>query len=146
MSASDPVRPALVLPAPILLVPVLLALSGASVHAETPVTPQTFEAHVTGKTITYQQFGQVFGVEEYLENRAVRWSVAPGLCQYGIWYPDGDDICFLYEDDPTASCWTFWLKDGALVALSTDDAPGNELYETDRTTQGLDCPGPDVGV
>jgi hypothetical protein len=123
-----------------------LALACTPALAETPVTPEGFEAHVTGQTITYQQAGQIFGIEEYLANRAVRWSVAPGLCQYGIWYPDGDEICFVYEDDPTPSCWTFWLRDGALVALFAGDIPGNELYETDRNTQGLDCPGPDVGV
>jgi hypothetical protein len=124
----------------------LLLCLAAPALAETPVTAPAFEAHVTGKTITYRQFDYVFGIEEYLPGRQVRWSVAPGLCQYGIWYPQGDDICFVYEDDPTPHCWTFWLRGGALVALSTDDAPGNELYETDRNDRGLDCPGPDLGV
>jgi hypothetical protein len=122
-----------------------LAVAGPA-WAETPVSPEAFEAHVTGQTITYEQRGFVFGIEEYLPNRAVRWSVAPGFCDYGIWYPRDDDICFVYENDPTPHCWTFWLRGGALVALSTDDVPGNELFETDRNGAGLDCPGPDVGV
>ncbi len=123
-----------------------LALCAAPALAETPISPQAFEAHVTGQTITYQQFDFVFGVEEYLPGRQVRWSAAPGLCQYGIWYPAGDKICFVYEDDPTAHCWTFWLRKGALVALSDTAVPGEELTEIDRNDRGLACPGPDVGV
>lgn len=124
-----------------------LAVAATPALAETPLSPEAFEAHVTGKTITYQQFDFVFGIEEYLPGRQVRWSVAPDLCQYGTWYPEGDDICFVYEDDPlTPHCWTFWLRDGALVALSTLAAPGAELTEIDRSDQGLSCPGPDIGV
>ena len=124
----------------------LALLLAAPAFAEIPITPEAFDAHVTGKTITYQQFESVFGVEEYLEGRKVRWSVAPNECQYGSWYPSGDDICFVYEYDPTPSCWTFWLRDGALVALSVGDIPGNELYEVNADSKPLPCPGPDVGV
>ena len=115
--------------------------------AETPISPEQFEAHVTGKTLTYQQYTSVFGIEEYLPDRKVRWSTAPNECQYGSWYPQGDAICFVYEYDPTPACWTFWLKDGALRAVpADDDGSGFELVESDATTQGLACPGPDVGV
>ncbi len=114
--------------------------------AETPITPEVFEAHVTGKTLTYRQFGTLFGIEEYLPDRKVRWSTAPNECQYGSWYPQGENICFVYEYDPTPACWTFWMKDGALVALSTSGIAGEELHEVDASDQGLPCPGPDVGV
>ena len=127
--------------------PLLLALVlAAPALAETPLTPEGFEAHVTGHTLTYRQYGTVFGIEEYLPDRKVRWSTAPNECLYGSWYPQDDDICFVYEYDPTPACWTFWLKDGALVALSTNGLPGEELHEVDASTQGLPCPGPDVGV
>ena len=114
--------------------------------AETPITAETFESHVTGKTITYQQFDSLFGIEEYLEGRKVRWSTAPNECLYGSWYPQGDAICFVYEYDPTPACWTFWMRNGALVALSTNGLPGEELHEVDASAQGLPCPGPDVGA
>ena len=123
----------------------LLAVA-APARAETPVTAAEFEAHVTGNTVTYQQYGVIFGIEEYLDNRKVRWSVAPNECQYGSWYPQDDTICFVYEYDPTPACWTFWLRDGALVALSLSGVPGEELYETARDQSPLPCPGPDVGV
>ncbi|MBL9075437.1 hypothetical protein [Tabrizicola sp.] len=114
--------------------------------AETPITAEVFEAHVTGKTLTYRQFGNLFGIEQYLPDRKVRWSTAPNECQYGSWYPQGENICFVYEYDPTPACWTFWMKDGALVALSTSGVAGEELHEVDASDQGLPCPGPDVGV
>lgn len=123
-----------------------LLILAAPALAETPITPEAFETHVTGKTITYRQFDSVFGVEEYLEGRKVRWSVEPNECQYGSWYPEADNICFVYEYDPTPSCWTFWLRDGALVALSVTAAPGEELHEVQSDTQPLPCPGPDIGV
>jgi hypothetical protein len=126
--------------------PALAALAALPALAETPLSAEAFEAYVTGQTITYQQFDFIFGIEEYLPGRQVRWSVAPDLCQYGIWYPQDDDICFVYEDDPTPHCWTFWLRGGALVALSVTALPGAELTEIDRTDRGLSCPGPDVGV
>lgn len=125
---------------------VLASLLSAPAFAETPITAEAFESHVTGKTITYRQSDSVFGIEEYLPNRKVRWSVAPNECQYGNWYPSGEDICFVYEYDPTPSCWTFWLRNGALVALSVGGGPGEELYEVSADAQPLPCPGPDIGV
>lgn len=132
---------------PILRTAILACLAAAApARAETPITAAEFEAHVTGKTVTYQQYGAIFGIEEYLEGRKVRWSVAPNECQYGSWYPQDDYICFIYEYDPTPACWTFWLRDGALVALSLSADPGAELHETARDQTPLPCPGPDVGV
>lgn len=126
---------------------VLLAVVLASpAFAKTPITAEEFEAHVTGKTVTYKQYDGIFGIEEYLDGRKVRWSTAPNECLYGTWYPDGDDICFVYEYDPSPACWTFWMKGGALVALSVGGLPGEELREIDASDQGLPCPGPDVGV
>lgn len=127
------------------LAALLLALATPGL-AETPMTAVEFESHVTGKTLTYQQFDSLFGIEEYLPDRKVRWSTAPNECQYGSWYPQGENICFVYEYDPTPACWTFWLRNGALVALSTDGVAGEELHEVQASDQGLPCPGPDVGV
>jgi hypothetical protein len=124
----------------------LLALLASPAAAEPPLTAEQFEAHVTGKTVTYRQYDSVFGTEEYLPGRKVRWSVAPDQCLYGSWYPQADDICFVYEYDPTPHCWTFWLRDGALVALSSGGQPGEELTEVDASPQPLPCPGPEVGV
>jgi hypothetical protein len=130
----------------ILLLTLLPGLAGAETPMTSPLSAEAFDAHVTGHTVTYQKFGQPFGIEEYLDGRRVRWSVSPDHCQYGTWYPEGDNICFVYEYDPNPACWTFWLLGGALVARSVNDLPGNELYETALDDQPLPCPGPDVGV
>ena len=123
-----------------------LALLATPALAEAPLSAEAFEAHVTGHTLTYWQYDRVYWIEEYLPDRRVRWSVAPNECQYGSWYPEGDYICFVYEYDPNPSCWTFRLDAGRLVALSIADAPGAELFETERSQQPLPCPGPDVGA
>jgi hypothetical protein len=132
-------------PTRIFALAVLFALGGP-VLADTPITAEVFEDHVTGKTITYRQFDNLFGVEEYLADRKVRWSTAPDECQYGTWYPSGENICFVYEYNPAPQCWTFWLRNGALVALSVNALPGEELHEVDVSDTPLPCPGPDVGV
>lgn len=123
-----------------------VVVTTATASAQTPLTAEEFEAHVTGKTLTYSQFGNRFGIEEYLPGRQVRWSVAENQCQYGSWYPQGDAICFVYEYDPTPHCWTFWMEGGGLAALSVDSLPGAELHEVDSTDKPLSCPGPDVGA
>ena len=126
----------------------LLACAAPALAAgpDTPLTAGEFDALVTGKTLTYQQQDMPFGVEEYLPDRRVRWSVSPDHCQYGIWYPQARDICFLYEDSPDPACWTFWLDGGVLHARSASTGPGADLHVTDISSQPLSCPGPDVGV
>lgn len=114
--------------------------------AETPMTAAEFDAYVTGKTLTYSQFGTIFGIEEYLPGRKVRWAFTEDICQYGTWYEEAGNICFVYEYDPTPHCWTFWQEGDGLKALSVNDAPGSELSEVEQTDQPLACAGPDVGV
>ena len=114
--------------------------------AETPMTAAEFDAYVTGKTLTYSQFGTIFGIEEYLPGRKVRWAFTEDICQYGTWYEEAGNICFVYEYDPTPHCWRFWQEGDGLKALSVNDAPGSELSEVAQTDQPLSCAGPDVGV
>ncbi|WP_309664769.1 hypothetical protein [Tabrizicola sp.] len=114
--------------------------------AETPMTAAEFDAYVTGKTLTYSQFGTIFGTEEYLPGRKVRWAFTEDICQYGTWYEEAGNICFVYEYDPTPHCWRFWQEGDGLKALSVNDAPGSELSEVAQTDQPLSCAGPDVGV
>lgn len=129
---------------PLLLVALLAATPALA--EDPPMTAADFDAYVTGKTLTYSQFGSIFGTEEYLPGRKVRWAFTEDICQYGSWYEDAGNICFVYEYDPDPHCWTFW-KDGAtLRALSVNDAPGSELSEVAQTDQPLACAGPDVGV
>lgn len=128
------------------LATLLLMLSATLAQAETPMTAAEFEAYVTGKTLTYSQFGQPYGVEEYLPGRKVRWAFTEDECQYGTYFDKDGLICFAYEDEPGPHCWTFWREGGGLKALAVTDAPGSELSEVSQSDAPLNCPGPDVGV
>jgi hypothetical protein len=128
------------------LLALFLSAAALPALAAEPMTAEEFDAYVTGKTLTYSQYGQIFGIEEYLPDRKVRWQFTEDECQYGSWFERDGLICFVYEYDPTEHCWTFWKEGDGLAALSVNDAPGSELSEVAQTTQGLSCPGPDVGV
>lgn len=129
------------------VVPALcLALFPLAAAAADPMSAAEFDAYVTGKTLTYSQYGEIFGTEEYLPNRRVRWQVTGDICQYGRWYEKGGLICFTYEYSEGEHCWSFWHEDGGLKALSVDDPPESELSEVKDATRGLTCPEPDVGV
>jgi hypothetical protein len=124
----------------------LALLSGTAGSAQTLLTGQEFEAYATGKTLTYAANGQVYGVEQYLPNRRVRWAFVDDTCRIGHWYESKGEICFVYEDDGTPQCWTFQLTDGKLMARFVSDLPATELNEVNQTTTPLACTGPDVGV
>lgn len=112
----------------------------------TPLTPEEFEARVTGKTFTYGFEGQPYGGEDYLPDRKVRWSFLDGRCKDGYWYSQGSEICFVYEDNPDPQCWIFYDRPGGLVAQFANNDEYQELYETGETDEPLMCLGPEVGV
>ena len=105
-----------------------------------------FERIVTGTTILFQSRGQDHGAEEYLENRRVRWSFLDGDCTEGHWYPQGSQICFVYDDYPDPQCWQFFVENGRLTALFENDPSGTLLREFSRRDTPLYCIGPEVGV
>lgn len=121
-------------------------MASASMAAETPMTGAEFEAYATGKTLTFSRQGQVYGAEQYLPGRKVRWAFTDDECREGTWYEASDLICFVYEYDSTPQCWTFWLDAAGLNARFQGDAPGSDLTEVAKSTQPLLCAGPDVGV
>lgn len=123
-----------------------LALLPGVAAAQDLMGAAEFDAYVTGKTITYEQFGQPYGVEEYLPGRKVRWAFTEDECRYGEWYPQNEQICFVYDYDPTPQCWTFWVEGGALHGLYDGNPAEQVLVETGQTDRPLGCPGPDVGV
>ena len=112
--------------------------------AQTPMTGAEFDAYATGKTLTYAYDGMIFGTEEYLPGRQVRWAFTKDICQFGKWYEKETAICFVYDHDMEEQCWQFFMTDAGLRALFMDG--GTELSEVAQTDKGLGCPGPDVGV
>lgn len=126
----------------------LAMLTGSAQAAEPPVplTGPEFEAYTTGKTLTFSQLGQVYGAEQYLPGRKVRWAFKGDTCRNGSWYEEADLICFVYDYDPTPQCWTFWRQDGRLTGLFVGDGSGAELSEVAQSPDPLACAGPDLGV
>jgi hypothetical protein len=115
--------------------------------AEGLMTAEEFDAFTRGKTFYYGTGGEAYGAEEYLPNNRVIWTFLDGQCQYGIWYEDEGNICFVYENIPERQCWTFRKNDsGGLIARFENDPQDLELYEVERSAKPLDCPGPDVGA
>ena len=114
--------------------------------AQEPMTAEEFDAYATGKTLSYAQGAEIWGTEQYLPGRRVVWAFSADECQYGTWYPQGDEICFVYDNDPTPQCWTFWKQGSGLRARFMGDPDGTELAEVDQSDEPLACPGPDVGA
>jgi hypothetical protein len=114
--------------------------------AENPMTGAEFEAYATGKTLTYGLGGVVYGIEQYLPGRRVLWAFEGDICRDGYWYEQDQEICFVYEDDPTPQCWTFLQTDKGLRARFTGDPQGADLSEVGQSATPLICAGPDVGV
>ena len=125
----------------------LLTLCLLPLPAFAAMSGEEFEAFVTGKTLTYAEGRSVYGVEEYLPGRRVRWAYIGDQCQEGTWYEDQGQICFVYDgrlDDP--QCWVFQEDAGTLSARFVGADDGRQLYVIDESETPLLCRGPDVGV
>lgn len=123
-----------------------LLISALPALAEAPMTAAEFDAYTRGKTFYYANQGQPYGGEEYLDDRRVRWSYLDGKCQEGVWYPENDMICFVYEGQPDPQCWGFTRSGAGLVAQFQNDPEQTLLYEVEQSAEPLLCLGPDVGA
>jgi hypothetical protein len=111
-----------------------------------PMTASQFDAYVTGKTLTYVVGGVIYGIEQYLPGRKVKWAYTEDECMDGTWYPSGDQICFAYQNDPEPQCWIFEQGLSGLSAIYQNDPAAGEVVETHQTDEPLFCPGPRIGV
>jgi hypothetical protein len=123
----------------------LCLISGPAI-AEPLLTAEDFDALTQGRTMTWSEFGTVYGVEQYLPNRQVRWTVVGDDCKAGHWYPDGKAICFQYEDDLAPDCWEISASGTDLLARYTTNPPETDPVVVTETTEPLACFGPKVGA
>lgn len=123
-----------------------LICSAVQASGDVPLSADEFEAYTTGKTLTFAADGQVYGVEEYLDGRRVRWAFLEDQCQDGFWYPQGEMICFVYDAIPDPQCWTFFDGGGGLIAEFQGEVLETTLFETRQSPEPLMCLGPEVGV
>ncbi|WP_253286111.1 hypothetical protein [Ruegeria sp. HKCCD6157] len=125
---------------------ILVTIAAHSVAAQTPLSGSEFDKYTQGKTLFYGFEGQIYGVERYLPNRRVIWSFLDGNCKEGIWYQQGEQICFVYEDRLDPQCWVFTQSGGGLIAQFEGNPQATELYEAEDLGEEMVCYGPDVGV
>ncbi|MGJ8547029.1 MAG: hypothetical protein ACSHWZ_16405 [Sulfitobacter sp.] len=94
-------------------------LIGASVQAQSRITPEAFIEAAKGRTLTFVTFpgNRPVGVEQFLSGQRSVWARSDGSCTYGQITLSGLYICFEYEDDPAGQhCWVpFEHQDGMLV-------------------------------
>ncbi|WP_134013876.1 hypothetical protein [Litoreibacter halocynthiae] len=124
----------------------LLALIACPAQAETKMTPSQFETFTRDTTVFFNRHDAPYGAEQYLRDRRVIWSFLDGTCQRGIWFGEGDEICFLYDDQPDALCWYFFDDGVRQSARIVGDDPADDLVVVGKSSDPLVCPGPDVGV
>jgi hypothetical protein len=122
----------------------LLCLATAATAAETQMTVAEFEAWSTGKTLTYTLDGALWGSEMHGTDRATMDDGDGDICRAGLWYPQGNDICFSYEMDPGPFCWRFFTDGNQVFAQYADgsDAP---RYAVTLSDTPVSCT-PEVGV
>lgn len=137
--------PAKTVIATLLIAAPIALFSSLPSKAETPLSGAEFEAYATGKTLTFSQGGQAYGAEEYRSGRRVRWAFSADQCMEGIWYEQGDEICFAYEDEKGPQCWRFFRQGDGLRAQFSGEAE-TVLYEATQSNKPLLCLGPEVGA
>ncbi len=125
----------------------LVIFPGSAAGAEdAALTPDAFAAATTGRTFYYSRDGQSFGAEQYLPGRRVIWAFTGQDCRKGYWYPEGNDICFVYEDEANPQCWAFSVGDEGLRARFRGEGENAPLIARRSSPEPMACLGPDVGV
>jgi hypothetical protein len=117
-------------------------------HAEAPLTGAEFDAYTQGKTLTYIENGQSYGIEEYRPGQQVKWAFEGDDCQDGHWWEEQTGlICFAYDNAPDApQCWNFYKSDRGLRAMFAGDSDNRARYEAQQAHAPMLCLGPEVGA
>ena len=98
-----------------------------------PLTAETFERLVEGKTMDTHDSTGSYGVETFLPGRRAIWRDAE-QCLEGTWRPEGDLICFDYIGEPLPFCWTYHDRGDFLMGWLNGDRTGEpiRLYPADE--------------
>jgi hypothetical protein len=119
---------------------VVLLLSATPAIAEAPLTAAEFEAYTVGRTLTFGSGMEPYGIERYHSGRRVTWAFIGEDCMEGVWFPQGDSICFDYEDDTPLQCWQFFDAGGGLRAEFMNEPGTSVYYEVRDADIPLICP------
>ncbi len=129
-----------------LMAALAFALIGGAGHAQTFMTADEYEAFSSGQTLDYAIDGTVYGAERHLPGRKTLDADLGEPCTEGIWFPQGDAICFVYDGSDDTHCWHFWREGDQVLAKPVSEDPGSTPREVTVSPTQLSCPGPDVGV
>ncbi|PKP71343.1 MAG: hypothetical protein CVT82_01810 [Alphaproteobacteria bacterium HGW-Alphaproteobacteria-4] len=123
-----------------------LALVPLASAAQEVLDADAFDARTVGRTITYSRQGEVYGIEEYLPGRRVRWAFKGDTCQEGIWFQRESYICFAYDNRSDLQCWTFTDTEAGLTAQFMGDSGAERLVSLAESPQPLACAGTFIGA
>ena len=123
-----------------------LCLLAGPAGAETLMSVAEFEAWSTGKTLDYAQAGVVIGSEQHLPGRQTLDADVDGPCAEGIWFAQGDAVCFVYAAHEGTHCWYFWRDSGGVTAKPVNAGAEGLPYTVTLSDAPPTCAGPDVGV
>ncbi len=118
-----------------------LVMAGFAATAQERIAPEEFLAIANGKTLTFHDLKSksLVGVEEYLSPRLSVWRRAGGECVYGTITIETDQLCFLYDDEPSEkACWWTFRRDETLLVLSANTGEIQEVVEISE--EPLGCP------
>lgn len=119
---------------------VLMILLATPAMAQDTMDAADFDAHVTGRTITFRTpDNPSYGIERYLPGRRVMWSSFDGTCQYGVWFESKGQICFRYEGDPEHKCWLMYDEPGGMRGVYTTRLPATVIFEDPERDDPLVC-------
>ncbi len=122
-----------------LIIWLCLAAAGPAAAQDT-MNAAEFDAHVTGRTISYYSaVNPEYGIERYLPGRRVMWSRFDGVCQYGVWYESKGNICFRYDYDPEPKCWAVYDEPGGMRSVFVNRPDGTEIWEYPNRDDPLIC-------
>jgi hypothetical protein len=124
----------------------LVALCMVAAPVQAQMSAEAFDAETQGKTLFYGSDGVAYGVERYLPDRRVIWSFLDGRCKEGVWYPEGDQICFVYEAQGRPQGWVFAQREEGLAARFEGRGDVVDLYAAEDLGREMLCLGPEVGV
>ncbi len=128
------------------LIALILLAATSSAQAGGPLSAEAFDALTKGRTMTWAEFGQVYGVEQYLPDRRVRWTVLGDDCITGRWYAKGPAICFQYDDRPDPVCWEIQPGPSGLLARQSAQAADVDPVIIEESSEPMACFGPRVGA
>lgn len=128
---------------PMLRLALLFCLATAPALSD-PLTAEEFDQRTRGTTMTFSMEGEPYGVERYMADRQVLWSFLDGECSRGHWYPEGEQICFVYDHAPEEpQCWEVY-DEGDHLRVEFMNVPDSQVdYSARQGDEEMIC---DFGV